>query len=1646
MDPSVSAFLTKLEAKIEASMDAQTKAQQATSAKIDEVLKWRPDLERRVADLSDAVAALQLAQPTAPKEGEEPPSMQDPQQQPPATHGIHTRPVLGATTHQRGPDGHDVFNIARGPSAVSFQTPPTLPASAFWVPMAALNFSGTASVWLQTIQKRLSEFDWDAFTSLLCARFGRDRHQMLIRQFYSLRQTTSVADYIEKFEMIINRLSSYSDSIHPYYFLTRFVEGLRTDIRAVVLVQRPPDLDTACSLALLQEEVLGGTFGALPRPPDVATKTAVPLPLPPPPSRPAPAAGATDRRGTDAARVESTKLKALRDYRRARGLCFKCGEKWGHDHICPTSVQLHVVEELLDVFGIDNTIDMQLPPEDTVMAISLSAVSGGISAKAFQLRAWIQGREVLMLVDSGSTNSFINQELAANLSGARPLPRACRVRVADGGELLCSAVVPACEWCTQGHDFRTDLKVLALGTYDAILGMDWLEHHSPMTVDWRAKLLEFQSPLGTVKLQGHDSELSTCLLINAVQLQSLCKNKAVSHIVHLCPISEDQTEGQHIPECLQPILDDFVDVFGEPEGLPPKRSCDHKIQLLPGAQPFSIKAYRHKPEQKDEIERQVVELLKSGVIQASNSPFSSPVILVKKKDGTWRMCGLQTTQRSHMCGYHQIRIAEGDEFKTVFQTHFGQFEFKVLSFGLAGGPATFNGAVYTTLKPVNRKCVLMFFDDILIFSHTLDEHKEHLRQVLALLRKDQWKVKLSKCAFGQQQLVYLGHVISSKGVATEPSKVKAVVEWPTPINVKEVRGFLGLAGYYRRFIRHFGMLARPMFNLLKKGVPFVWTSIIEQAFQALKNQLITAPVLALPDFSQQFVIETDASDKGVGAVLQQRGHPIAFMSKALCPRYQGLSAYEKEYLAILVAVDQWRPYLQHAEFLILTDQRSLVHLEEQRLTTPWQQKAFTKLLGLRYCIKYKKGSDNSAADALSRARPQEMLSAITSCQPAGLEDVVNSYNANPHAQKLLEQLSIRPDPKKRFRLHQGVLRFRDRIWLGGSTALQQRIISAFHDSTLGGHSGFPVTYRRVRRLRENTTACGFWWIRGLALLTFLPLAHPYTAATVAQLYMSQIYKLHGFPGAIISDRDPVFTSHFWRELFRYAGTELRMSTSNHPQTDRQTERVNQCLETFLRCFTHACLRRWSFWVPLAQFWYNTSSHSAIGMSPFKALYGYEPRHWGLTAETTVSVPSLQSWLEERRVIQDLIQQHLNRARQCMKHQADKKRSVRMFQVGDQVYLKLQPYIQTFVAPHANHKLSFKFYGPFTIIRKINDVAYELQLPASSTVHPVFHVSQLRQALLPGTVVTPMLPVCTDDLAVPVEILQTRWCKRRGEVVEQVQFFRGRTWGVSAGGFVSPASFFWLLGAIRPSQHRRPIHYVPPSVCSIIASTTTSNGVGSSSGRAIDRHSPRLCDPHRSSTSKPPRPITSTSSTKDSASSGYSKQQHGHGSKKKKKSTTAAAGTSEKRLVSPATSSRFLNSSRLQSDDLDVLALPPPPPPPFIDVFPSGEGKPPSFIDVFPGDASLPLSFAKIAERPAPCVGMLKAAGRSRVMSQCESGMSSSGDGRSSSKRPNQLGSSSSLILPARSIAAADSSSAAADSSSAAATRSGQGVGVPRGRV
>ena len=287
---------------------------------------------------------------------------------------------------------------------------------------------------------------------------------------------------------------------------------------------------------------------------------------------------------------------------------------------------------------------------------------------------------------------------------------------------------------------------------------------------------------------------------------------------------------------------------------------------------------------------------------------------------------------------------------------------------------------------------------------------------------------------------------------------------------------------------------------------------------------------------------------------------------------------------------------------------------------------------------------------------------------------------------------------------------------------------------------------------------------------FIPLAHPYTALQVAQLYLDNIYKLHGLPQTIISDRDRIFTSKVWQELFKLTDTQLAMSSSYHPQSDGQTERLNQCLETFLRCIVNACPKQWSQWLSLAEFWYNTSYHYALGRSPFEVLYGHPPRHFGITNLQMCSVPDLEAWLQERELLSRLINQQLLRAQQRMKHQADKHRSERIFSVGDRVYLKLQPYIQTSVANRSNQKLAFRFFGPFTVLHRIGNVAYRLDLPPDAKIHPVVHVSQLKLHIPPTAVASADLTAITTDpmqLLTPEKILDFRMVQRGASTIKQL---------------------------------------------------------------------------------------------------------------------------------------------------------------------------------------------------------------------------------------------------------------------------------------
>lgn len=305
-------------------------------------------------------------------------------------------------------------------------------------------------------------------------------------------------------------------------------------------------------------------------------------------------------------------------------------------------------------------------------------------------------------------------------------------------------------------------------------------------------------------------------------------------------------------------------------------------------------------------------------------------------------------------GYHQIRMNEEDIHKTAFRTHLGHYEFKIMPFGLTNAPATFQSLINHVFKDYMRQFVLVFFDDILVYSSTIQEHKEHLTRVLEVLRKEQLYAKRSKCSFGQNKVEYLGYIITGKGVTTDPSKIETMVNWPIPKSIKALRRFLGLTGYYRRFVQSYGVISKPLTSLLKKN-SFQWGKEAEITSNNLKQAMTTAPVLALVGFTKTFVIETNACSKGMGAVLKQEGRPLAFFSKALAPRHWGLSTYEKEYMAVLAAVDRWRHYLQGGHFVIRTDHHNLKYLLEQKVTTALQQKGLTKLLGLDYEVQYKKG-------------------------------------------------------------------------------------------------------------------------------------------------------------------------------------------------------------------------------------------------------------------------------------------------------------------------------------------------------------------------------------------------------------------------------------------------------------------------------------------------------------------------------------------------------------------------------------------------------------------------------------------------------------------------------------------------------------------
>jgi hypothetical protein len=627
----------------------------------------------------------------------------------------------------------------------------------------------------------------------------------------------------------------------------------------------------------------------------------------------------------------------------------------------------------------------------------------------FVMSAGIQGRtgRVRCLLDSGATSCFISRRTVKRF-GLRIVNVATRrIILPDGSEEetteLCS--VPL---CINGKRIDVPCLVANLEAHEIILGDTFLAL-TDADLSWRTKMAHFTIENARINVAMIDSPEPAFPTINAVEARKLLKKGGSGFAVVVSPdgiSAVDVDEGEVVQlgddpsggdnPRVQAVVNEFADVFPAelPPGLPPDRNVSE--MHLRGM-------YRLSPVEREEVTATLKQLLSKGFIEPSTSAYASPILFVRKKEGTLRMVvdyrGVnKITERNQyplpriddlldqlngarvfssldlMSGYHQVRITPEDVPKTAFKTPEGLYQFRVLPFGLTNAPATFQKVMNDVLKPVIGKCALVYMDDILVYSRNAAEHEEHLRLVLQLLREHKLYCKLPKCSFFRSEVAFLGHLVSGEGVRADPRKVEAVRTWPTPLNVHDVRCFLGLTNYFRRFILGYSTIARPLMDLLKDRVPWAWAQVQEEAFRDLKLALTSAPVLQIPDFSRPFEVVADASGSAVGAILMQDGRPVAFESRVMNPAERNYPVGEQELLAVVHALTVWRCYLEGPKFTVVTDHSPNTYLPTMRNLSPRQARWSQFLQRFDFVWEYRPGRIN-CADPLSR-RPSAVLNSI----------------------------------------------------------------------------------------------------------------------------------------------------------------------------------------------------------------------------------------------------------------------------------------------------------------------------------------------------------------------------------------------------------------------------------------------------------------------------------------------------------------------------------------------------------------------------------------------------------------------------------------------------------------------------------------------
>ncbi|GJW96969.1 reverse transcriptase domain-containing protein [Tanacetum coccineum] len=753
------------------------------------------------------------------------------------------------------------------------------------------------------------------------------------------------------------------------------------------------------------------------------------------------------------------------------------------------------------------------------------------------------------------------------------------------------------------------------------------------------------------------------------------------------------------------VLRDFPKVFpNDLLVLPPLSEIEFRIELIPKATPVAKSPYRLAPSELEELSGQLKELQDKGFIRPSSSPWGAPVLFVKKNDGSFRMCidyrelnkftvknryplpriddlfdqlqGSQFFSKINLrSGYHQLRVHEDDISKTTFRTRYGYFEFTVMPIGLTNAPAIFMDMMNRVCRPYLYKFVIVFIDDILVYSKTQEEHVEHLR------------------------------------IHVDPSKIEAVKNLRAPRTPTE--------GEEQ-----------------------------ELAFQTLNDKLCNAPVLALPDGPEDFVVYCDASGIGLGCVLMQRGKVIAYASRQLKVYENNYTTHDLELRAVVFALKIWMHYLYGTKSVIYTDHRSLQHIFSQKELN-MRQRRWIELFSDYDCeIRYHPGKANVVADAQSRKEKlkPKRVRAMNMILHSSIKDRIlvaqkEAVDESAGLQRGLdEMIELRNDGAlSKYFVHLGADKMyydlRDRYWWPGmkkDIAKYEGIAMDFVTKLPRTSNGHDTIWVIVDRLTKSAH--------------FLPMHKDYKMERLVRLYLNEIVARHGVLISIISDCDSHFTSRFWQSLQEALGTRLDMSMAYHPQTDGQSEHTLQTLEDMLRACILDFEGSWDVHLPLVEFSYNNSYHSSMRCASFEALYGRKCRSLIMWAEVGEGQLMGPEFVQETTKKISQIKDRLKAASDRQKRYTDKRRKPLEFSVGDYVLLKVSPW-KGVVRFRKKGKLAPRFVGPFEIIEKIGPVAYRLDLPGElNCVHDTFHMSNLKKCLA-----DPILKVPLDEIQVDAKL-------------------------------------------------------------------------------------------------------------------------------------------------------------------------------------------------------------------------------------------------------------------------------------------------------